>query len=263
MDAPAHKRVNDILLGPLERPALQWLAARLPEWVTPDMLTGLGLFASILIFAAYTATNLNPAFLWLASFGFVLNWFGDSLDGTLARYRHIERPRYGFFVDHIVDAASEVLVFLGIGLSPYVRFDLAIVTLVGYMLMSNLVYITTYVNGVFRISYIKLGPTEIRLIAILANTTVFLIGNPLLHLPFRLGSFSFYNLVAVALSILLFSVFIVVATLQALDLNRQDLSQRAQAKQGRAARKAARVRTRLAWARWIQRRSNNPGIPAD
>src|SRR5512147_2001859 len=128
-DAPAHRRVNDILLGPLERPALQWLAARLPAWVTPDLLTGLGLFASVIIFLAYTATNLDKGFLWLASLGFVLNWFGDSLDGTLARYRKIERPRYGFFVDHIVDAASECMVFLGIGLSPYVRFDLACVAL--------------------------------------------------------------------------------------------------------------------------------------
>jgi phosphatidylglycerophosphate synthase len=219
----SHQRVNNILLGPLERPALKWLAARMPAWVTPDGLTGLGLAAAVVIFFGYTLTNLDRGFLWLASLGFFINWFGDSLDGSLARERGIERPRYGFFIDHTVDAFSEVLIFLGIGLSPYVNFDIACLALIGYMLLSVLVYITTYVNGVFRISYIRLGPTEMRMIAILANTLVFFVGNPMLHLPF--GPLSFYNLVAIILTALFFGGFIVVTLVQAVELAKVDRGQ--------------------------------------
>ncbi|MGA9398496.1 MAG: CDP-alcohol phosphatidyltransferase family protein, partial [Anaerolineaceae bacterium] len=135
-----HKRINDILFGPLERPALAWLAAHMPEWVTPDLLTMIGLLSSLLIFVSYWLTQKSSAFLWLASFGFVLNWFGDSLDGTLARYRKIERPKYGFFVDHVIDAIDEVMVFFGLGLSPYVTFTIANLALVAYLLVSVQVY---------------------------------------------------------------------------------------------------------------------------
>ena len=103
-DKESHKRVNDILLGPIERPALNWLAAHMPAWMTPDGLTIIGVIGAVIILVSYGLSNLEPAFLWLASFGFFVNWFGDSLDGTLARYRKIERPKYGFFVDHTVDA---------------------------------------------------------------------------------------------------------------------------------------------------------------
>ena len=216
-----HTRVNDILLGPLERPALKWLAARTPAWVSPDMLTAFGLLSSFLIFGAYWATTLNPAYLWLASFGFVLNWFGDSLDGNVARFRHIERPRYGYFIDHTVDALAECLIFIGLGLSPYVDFNLAVLCLVAYLLMGNMVYISTYVEGTFRISYAKLGPTEVRLIAILANTIVFFLGNPTLNLPL-LGTFKIYNAVVVVIMLLLVSFYIYSLIAQGRNLNLAD-----------------------------------------
>ncbi len=187
-DIKSHKRVNDILLGPLERPALQWLAAHMPAWMTPDILTGIGIVGAVLIFFSYWFSNEVPAFLWLANLGFVINWFGDSLDGTLARYRKIERPKYGFFVDHTVDALSEVLVVMGLGLSPYVSFNVACLALIGYMLMSVLVYIRTYVYGVFQISYGKFGPTEVRAILILLNTIMFFLGIPKIELPLGLGT---------------------------------------------------------------------------
>jgi phosphatidylglycerophosphate synthase len=178
-----HTRVNNTPIARMEKKVLLWLAARMPNWVTPDTLTALGLFASVLIFASYALTYYNKNFLWLASFGFILNWFGDSLDGTLARFRKIERPRYGFFVDHIIDSVSEVLVFVGLGISPYLRFDLALVALVSYLLASIYVYLTTYVDGVFRISYGGLSPTEMRMIAIITNAVVFFNGNPSLQIP--------------------------------------------------------------------------------
>lgn len=216
-----HQRVNDILLGPLERPALKWLAARTPAWVTPDMLTGFGFLASILIFASYWATTISPAYLWLASFGFVLNWFGDSLDGNVARFRKIERPRYGYFIDHTVDALAECLIFLGLGLSPYADFNLAALCLAAYLLMSNMVYISTYVEGTFRISYAKLGPTEVRLIAITANTIIFFLGNPSISLPL-VGSVLFYNLVIIVVTLLLVIFYIYSLAAQARILNLED-----------------------------------------
>lgn len=206
-DKHQHTRVNKMMLGFLERPALQWLAKRMPAWVTPDVLTSIGFFGTILISISYILTNQNPAFLWLASLGLVINWFGDSLDGTLARFRKIERPRYGFFVDHTTDALGEVLIMFGIAVSPYVDFRIAMIALVGYLLLSNLVYITTYVKGEFRISYIGLGPTEIRLILIITNAIVFFSGNT--YVQTKLGNFTVYDFVLTALAVLLFSVVLV------------------------------------------------------
>ena len=205
-DIKNHQRVNDILLGPLERPALQFFARNMPAWVTPDKLTTLGLMGSVLIFISYLLTRWNPAFLWLASLGIFINWFGDSLDGTLARYRNIQRPIYGFFVDHSLDAVSETMVFIGLGLSPYVRLDLALLALVGYLLMSILVYIRTCVDGVFKISYGKLGPTEVRVLAIIANTVLFFSSNPQWNTS--VGTFGVYDLFVIGVIILLYGFFL-------------------------------------------------------
>lgn len=205
-DKQSHKRVNDILLGPLERPALRWLAANMPAWMTPDLLTMIGILGAVIIFIGYVLSNLNTAFLWLATFGFIVNWFGDSLDGTLARYRKIERPKYGFFVDHTVDAFSQLLIFSGIGLSPFVSFGPALLALVGYLLMSVLVYVDTYVTGVFKISYGKLGPTEMRVIGIILNMAFLYLGVPTINLSF--GQVSIYDLVTLAIALILISIFL-------------------------------------------------------
>jgi phosphatidylglycerophosphate synthase len=178
-----HTRVVDTLLTRAERKLLLWFAARMPAWVTPDTLTAFGFLGSIVICLSYALTARNPLFLWVASLGFVINWFGDSLDGTLARYRTIERPRYGFFIDHMIDSINEVLIFIGLGLSPYLRFDLALIALVSYLLASIYVYLTTYVNGIFRLSYSGISPTEMRLIAIVTNAVVFFTGNLTFSLP--------------------------------------------------------------------------------
>jgi archaetidylinositol phosphate synthase len=201
-----HERVLDTISGPVERPLLRWLAARLPEWVTPDILTGIGVLGALVIFFSYWLTRFDKNFLWLACLGFVINWYGDSLDGTLARYRSIERPKYGFYIDHTVDAFNEVLVFLGIGLSPYVRFDLACLALIGYLLLSVLVYIRTCVKGEFVISYGRLGPTEARLIAIAASVLVFFVGNP--TLTFFSLTLTVYDWIVILVILLLGGIFI-------------------------------------------------------
>lgn len=216
-DVKSHQRVNDSLLGPLERPALRWLAAHQPAWVNPDMLTAIGGLGAVVIFAGYLLSNLDRNFLWLASLGFWINWYGDSLDGTLARYRSIERPRYGYFIDHTVDSFNEALILLGLGLSPYLRFDVACLLLICYLLISILVFVRTTVTGVFRISFLRLGPTEVRLMAVLANTFVFIFGNPLARLPFV--TLTVYDLCAAGLAALLLIVFAVEVIRQGRELS--------------------------------------------
>jgi len=216
-----HKRENDILLGFLEKPALKWLAAHMPAWVTPDVLTWIGILASILIFISYALTNVSEYFLILASFGFVLNWFGDSLDGTLARYRHIERPRFGFLIDHFVDAISTVLIFIGLGISPYVDITVASMGVIAYLLVSIMVYLITYVTGVFNITSAKIGPTEIRLLAILANTTMLIIGNPKVNLPI-FGPTTLYTLFVGFIALLMTLYFLINTSIQARKLQLLD-----------------------------------------
>lgn len=200
-----HKRVNDILLGPLERPALRWLAANMPPWVTPDTCTLIGLGGSLVTMAGYALSNYNPAFLWVASLGFIVNWFGDSLDGTLARYRRIERPMYGYFVDHAMDAVSQFLIILGMGLSPYITYNFASLALIAYLMLSILVYLRTYIVGEFKISYGGLGPTESRVVAILLNTVMYFVGVQ----TFMVGPYqiSVYDLVVLAIALVLFGFF--------------------------------------------------------
>lgn len=241
-----HTRINNTVVARLEKKALLWLAARMPGWVVPDTLTAIGLFASVLIFFSYALTYYHKGFLWLASFGFILQWFGDSLDGTLARYRKIERPRYGFFIDHILDTISEVLIFVGLGLSPYLRFDLSLIALICYLMASIYVYLTTYVTGVFRISYSGLGPTEIRMIAILTNTVVFFTGNPAFQLPVLSWlplpmTITLFDAVAIGIILLIVYLFLASTFTTAQSLSRADReAHRAKKAQDRAKRTAQR-----------------------
>jgi phosphatidylglycerophosphate synthase len=213
-DINQHRRVNDILLGPLERPTLRWLAANMPAWVTPDLCTLIGVLGSMGVAISYVLSNYDRTFLWLASLGFIVNWFGDSLDGTLARYRRIERPRFGFFVDHTMDAFSATVIFLGLGLTPYVSFDIACLTLIAYLLLCVLVFLRTSVVGEFKISYSMLGPTEIRVIAILLNAGMYFGGAQTSSLEMGgLGRVIFtpYDIVLAAVGFVLLTFFLVTA----------------------------------------------------
>lgn len=174
------KRTNDILLGPLERPALQFLARHMPAWVSSDMLTGFGLFGSVLTGFAYAMVGTGEikgnVWLFVASLGFIFNWFGDSLDGSLARYRHQERPNYGYYIDHAIDGITALVIFVGMGLSGVARLEVTLFALVGYLLLIVQVSLKTHVTGVFEMTSIKLGPTEVRVLAIIMNTALFFTG---------------------------------------------------------------------------------------
>jgi phosphatidylglycerophosphate synthase len=218
-----HTRTNDILLGPLERPALNWLASHSPSWATPDIYTGIGIIGGFTILIGYILSRFHPGFFWLSTLGFILNWFGDSLDGTLARHRHIERPIYGFYIDHVTDAIVEVMVFLGLALSPYIHFEVAMLSLVAYLLMSVLVYVRTCVVSDFKISYGKLGPTEARFLAILLNIAMFTFGE--LRWPVEIGNLgSFvinpYDLFVGAIGLLIFYFFFSTSIQEAIKLGK-------------------------------------------
>src|SRR2546426_10540178 len=160
------------LLADPEGRILRALAARVPRSIRSNHLTAIGLIGAAGAGTAYALTTYKPAWLWVASAMLVLNWLGDSLDGTLARVRGTQRPKYGYYLDHVVDAFSTSMIGLGIGLSPYVDLGLALGLVVVYLALSINVYLESTVFGVFKISYGRIGPTEVRLLLVLLNTTL-------------------------------------------------------------------------------------------
>lgn len=170
MDETKTVRIQTSVLNAAEKKALVWLAERQPRWVNSDMLTFMGTLGAIVIGAGYMLSDLNIKYLWIASLGFVINWYGDSLDGTLARVRKQQRPIYGFYVDHTMDVVNEIFMFLGIGLSQLVHFDLAVLCLLLYIMITLNVTTNTHLKCEFKLTYFSLGPTEFRLLMIVANT---------------------------------------------------------------------------------------------
>ena len=152
-----------------EQWALPRIAARLPAWVLPDHLTGLGILAATIIPITYMLSGRDPWLLWITNFALVLHWLGDSLDGTLARVRKIERPRYGFYLDHLTDAYSTVVIGIGLGFSPYMLLSIGLAIVIAYLVLSINVYLETHVFGKFRYGYGLVGPTEARLLLIGLN----------------------------------------------------------------------------------------------
>ena len=174
MDKKA-ERIQTSLLNGLERKALVWLAGRQPSWVTSDMLTWVGTLGSVLIALGYLLSNFNVNWLWLGTFGLIVNWYGDSLDGTLARVRKTQRPIYGYYIDHTVDGINETLMFVGIGLSPFLNLYTALAMLVVYLQLTLNVSMNAHLKAEFKLTYAGLGPTEFRLAAILLNTLLIFI----------------------------------------------------------------------------------------
>jgi phosphatidylglycerophosphate synthase len=157
------------VLAPLEKRTLLWLAARLPRWVNSDHLTGLALAAMLLAGLSYWLASESAPALLLVVVCLAVNWFGDSLDGTLARVRQHQRPRYGFYVDHVVDALGAVFLLGGMGLSGYMSPLVALTLLVAYLLLLVETFLATYSLGTFTMSYFKVGPTELRILLAIGN----------------------------------------------------------------------------------------------
>jgi archaetidylinositol phosphate synthase len=167
-------RLQESFTARAERKALAWLAARLPSWVNSDHLTLLGFIAMLLAGASYALTRTSRAGLILATFFLALNWFGDSLDGTLARIRNRQRPRYGFYVDHMIDTLGGLFLMGGLAISGIVDWRIALGMFVAYLMLSVAVSLATYTVGTFRLSFAKFGPTEIRILLALGNVALWI-----------------------------------------------------------------------------------------
>lgn len=174
------KRISDSPTSGLEKKLLNFLAARMPVWVNSDRLTGLGLLASFLTGLSYYLSQFDETFLFWASFFIFLNWFGDSLDGTLARFRGLSRERYGYYVDHIMDTFSSLFIGIGFAFSQIIHPYIALGILVCYLMIAINSYLIAYTNGIFFLSYEHIGPTEFRILTIIFNLVVYFIQKPTL-----------------------------------------------------------------------------------
>lgn len=165
-------RVQQAVTASLERKALSWLAQRTPDWVSPDHLTALGLVAQFVAGVCYALARWNSGWLVAAIFFIAVNWLGDSLDGTLARYRMRLRPRYGFYVDHMVDSFGAAFLMSGLAISGYLHWQVAAAMLVAFLILSIETYLAAYTLSDFRLSHGLFGPTEIRILLMAANIAV-------------------------------------------------------------------------------------------
>lgn len=174
------RRVNRSLTAAAEKRALEWMAQRMPRWVTSDRLTALGLAAHIGAGTCYALTRWNRYWLLAACLCIALNWLGDSLDGTLARVRKCQRPRYGFYVDHAVDIFGSAALMVGMALSGLVHAPVALAMLIAFLLLSAESYLATHTLGCFEMSQAFFGPTEIRILLVIGNLA--LLRSPYSHL---------------------------------------------------------------------------------
>lgn len=203
------ERIQTSILNNLEKRALIWLANRQPKWVTSDMLTFIGVLGSVICAVGYALSKYNLFWLWLSSFGLVVNWYGDSLDGTLARVRDTQRPIYGFFIDHSLDAITICIMCIGAGLSPVFRMEISMLLLIGYLVLSVYTYICTIIKDEFRLTYGGgFGPTELRLFIIILNTIVMY--TSWIEIKFNIYHYNFgiYDIVGFVLAVSLFGMWL-------------------------------------------------------
>jgi len=205
------RRIQESFTAALERKLLLWLAARMPARINSDHLTLLGFVSMFFAGASYALARWNSLGLLLATFFLALNWFGDSLDGTLARVRNCQRPRYGFYVDHIIDSVGAIFLIGGLAVSRYVDWRIAAGMLAAFLLLSIETYLATYTLGAFRMSFGKFGPTEIRILLAFGNFALWLW--PDARVPGLFWRvFDFGGLIAIAGMLLMFLIAAIVHT---------------------------------------------------
>lgn len=209
MGKETSQRIQTSILNAAEKKVLVWMAERLPQWVTSDMLTFLGVAGAVICAVGFVLGNYDVEWLWLSSLGLVVNWFGDSLDGTLARVRKTQRPVYGFFIDHTLDAVTLCIMCIGAGLSPMLRFDVAMLVLAGYLCLSIYTYIGAILKGEFRLTYSSFGPTEFRLVVILINTLYMYTSWADDHYSLYGYEFGVFDAVGFVIAVLLFVMYLI------------------------------------------------------
>lgn len=212
-------RIQGNVLAAAERRLLIWLCARLPMWVTPDLLTAIGVAGSAMTFGGYALSNQGAGWLWLAIVGYAVNWFGDSLDGSLARFRKIERPSFGYFIDHSCDGIATLLIVAGLGFSAYVRLDVALFALVGYLLLAIHAFLSVKVIGEMKLSYLSAGPTELRLVLIAITLAMMAFGP---DGPRWIGKLGGFDLLFAAVAMVLIALFLLQTLVTARRLDRME-----------------------------------------
>lgn len=213
MQKEQSKRIQTSILNAAEKKVLVRMAEMQPKWVTSDMLTLIGVAGAVVVAAGYILSNADVKWLWLSSFGFFMNWYGDSLDGTLARVRDIQRPVYGFYLDHCVDGVTMTLICVGAGLSKMLLLPLAMAVLSVYLLLSISVYINAHLKGEFKLTFAGMGPTEFRIVMIVVNT-MFIYIAPLrdyymsVNLFGNLISFGAFDYIAIVILLILIVIYV-------------------------------------------------------
>jgi archaetidylinositol phosphate synthase len=192
MSTTTHVRQHDSVLAATERRTLIWIAHKLPRWINSDHLSALGLAAMAGAGASFVVAGTDPvAGASLVVLCLLLNWFGDSLDGTVARVRDQQRPRYGYYLDHVIDLAGTALLFAGVAASGFMSVTIAILVVAAFFLVSAETYLATHARGVFKMSFMGVGPTELRIL--LAAGAIALINSPTVDL-FGMGPVRLWDL---------------------------------------------------------------------
>ena len=172
------ERIQTSILNAAEKRLLIWLAGKQPGWVTSDTMTFIGFIGSIFIALGFILSNICIQWLWLAILGFFVNWYGDSLDGTIARVRRAQRPVYGYYLDHSMDIINELFMFIGVGLSPWVHLPISLMALIFYLILTVAQNINAHLRHEFNLTYAKLGPTEFRIIVVII-CLIFIFAKPI------------------------------------------------------------------------------------
>lgn len=172
MEIKQATRIQTSVLNGLEKKILVWMAERQPRWVTSNFLSFIGFVGAVVIAIGFILSDKNINYLWISSLGLLINWYGDSMDGTLARVRNTQRPLFGYYLDHILDGVNESIMFIGAGISALMHMPLALLVLLLYLLITINVSINAHLRREFKLTYLKLGPTEFRIAIIIANTVM-------------------------------------------------------------------------------------------
>lgn len=207
MGKETSERIQTSFLNRAEKKVLVWLAHRQPKWVNSDMLTYVGVLGAVICAIGFILAHRNVNYLWLSSLGLVINWYSDSLDGTIARVRQTQRPVYGFFIDHSLDAVTICIMCVGAGLSPMFRLDIALLVLSGYLVLSIYTYVCTILKDEFRLTYGKFGPTEFRLVIILINTLYIYTSWSNIRFSYHGQQVGVYDLGALAIGAFLYTAY--------------------------------------------------------
>jgi phosphatidylglycerophosphate synthase len=212
--------INTGLTAKLEESAKEWICPRIPSWVTPDMLTVLGVLSAGMIAVGFVMGFFNRYYLILVIVGLILHWFGDSFDGSLARYRKKTRPNYGYYIDHIVDSISVLIFSLGLGLSGFVKIEISLLFAIMYLILIVHVDLVTYVQNEFKYSFGLIGPTEMRIIGGVFTIVMFFL--PVKYLDIYGHLVTQYDIGVLLLSVIMLVVILFSIVQKGIELDRID-----------------------------------------